>query len=219
MPMQTITDKLIRHGLGDRIIRIEQLNRLIGGSDGRRHGLVNRALKSNELLRVQRGLYILADRYRQHSIHPFALAQGIAPGSYISFETALSFHGWIPEKVITIASVVPGRKSRKYQNALLGSFTFTPLAIEKGSFLELIQKHRIDGQTVLIAAPCRAMMDLVCLRKIVWQEIGWLTKGLRIDPDLLHSMSREDITTLQHVYKHQRVQSFLTSLDEEVFHD
>lgn len=217
--MQTITEKLINHGLGDRIIRVEQLNRLIDGGDARRHGLVNRALKKNELLRVHRGVYILADRYRRQPIHPFVLAQGIVPGSYISFETALSFHGWIPEKVFTTASVTPGRKSRKYDNALLGSFTFTPLAIEQGAFLELIQRHEIGGQAVLIAAPCRALLDLVCLRKTIWQGIGWLTEGLRIDPGLLNSISREDITTLQHVYKHQRVQLFLSSFAKELFND
>ena len=217
--MQTVTKKIINHGLSDRIIRVDQLSRIVGGSNGRRQGLVNRALKKNELLRLQRGLYILAARYRQHPIHPFALAQGLAPGSYISFETALSYHGWIPEKVFTTASVVPGRKSRKYDSELLGNFTFTPLATEKGYFLELVTRHQIDGQTVLIAAPCRALMDLVCLRKVVWQGMRWISEGLRIDLDLLNDISRNELKTLQHIYKHQRVKSFLSLLSEELFND
>lgn len=217
--MQTVTKKLINYGLSDRIIRVEQLNRLIDGSDSRRHGLVNRALKNDELLRLQRGMYVLADHYRQQSIHPFALAQGFAPGSYVSFETALSYHGWIPEKVFTTASVVPGRKSRKYDNALLGNFTFTPLATEKGCFLELVARHQIDGQTVLIAAPCRALMDLVCLRKVEWEGMGWILEGLRIDPELLGSISINDLETLKLVYKNQRVKSFLSLLCEELFND
>lgn len=219
LSMQTVTKKIINHGLGNRIIRVDQLSRLIDGSDGRRHNLVNRALKKNELLRLQRGMYILAGHYRQQPIHPFALAQALAPGSYISFETALSYHGWIPEKVITTASVLPGRKSRKYNNELLGNFTFTPLAIKKGYFLELVTRHTLDGQTVLVAAPCRALMDLICLRKVIWQGMGWISEGLRIDPDLLNSISRNDLTTLQQVYKHQRVQSFLSLLNEELFND
>jgi len=217
--MQTVTRKIITSGLSDRIIRVEQLSRLVGGSDGRRHSLVNRALKSGELLRLQRGLYILADYFRHHRVHPFALAQGFAPGSYISFETALSYHGWIPEKVFTISSVVPGRKARRYENELLGNFTFSPLATEKGSFLELIARHRIDEQTVLIAAPCRALMDLLCLRKVIWQGIEWISEGLRIDSDLLNSISINDIKTLQHIYKHQRVKLFLSLLSKELFND
>jgi len=217
--MQTVTKKILAHGLGDRIIKVEQLSHLVDGSDGRRHGLVNRALKSDELLRLQRGMYALADHYRQHPLHPFALAQGFAPGSYISFETALSYHGWIPENVFTTASVIPGRKTRKYQNKLLGNFTFSPLATTKGSFLELVARHQIDGQTVLIAEPCRGLMDLVCLRKATWQGMGWIVKGLRIDPDLLNSISKNDIKTLQHIYKHQRIQLFLSLLSKELFND
>jgi len=217
--MQTVTQKIINNGLGDRIIGVSQLSRLIGGSEGRRYGLVNRALKNDELLRLQRGTYILADRFRQHPIHPFALAQALAPGSYISFETALSYHGWIPEKVFTTTSVVPGRKSRKYRNKILGTFTFTPLATEKGYFLELVTRHQFEGQTVLIAAPCRALLDLLCLRKVTWQGIGWISEGLRIDPASLNSISTNDLNTLQHVYKHQRVKSFLSLIEKELFND
>jgi predicted transcriptional regulator of viral defense system len=68
-------------------------------------------MKSGELVRLQRGLYVLADRYRAQPCHSFAVAQAFAPGSYISFETALAYHGWIPERVFVTASVVPGRKS------------------------------------------------------------------------------------------------------------
>ena len=122
MAMHTVTKEIIDQGLADRIIRISQLSRVVGGSEGRRYGLVNRAVKSGELLRLQRGLYMLADRYRTQGNHPFALAQALSPGSYISFETALSYHGWIPEKVYITASVVPGRKSRRYENEKFGSY-------------------------------------------------------------------------------------------------
>jgi predicted transcriptional regulator of viral defense system len=214
--MQTITEKTIQHGLVDRFIRVEQLSRLVGGSAGRRYGLVNRAIKSGELLRLQRGLYILADRYRTHHAHPFALAQALAPGSYISFETALSYHGWIPEKVFITASVVPGRKSRRYENEITGTYSFYSLATEPGRFLELVNRHHIDGQTMLVAKPCRALMDLVCLRKIAWEGPGWLSEGLRIDPDLLRGITRQDVNTLKQVYKHKRLKSFLSSLCREL---
>ena len=219
MVMQTVTEKTIEHGLADRFIRVEQLSRLIGGSAGRRYGLVNRAIKSGELLRLQRGLYILADRYRTHHAHPFALAQALAPGSYISFETALSYHGWIPEKVFITASVVPSRKSRRYENEITGTYSFYSLATEQGRFLELVNRHQIDGQTMLVAQPCRALMDLVCLRKIAWEGPGWLSEGLRIDPDLLRSITRQDVNTLKQVYKHKRLKSFLSSLWRELRSD
>ncbi|MEA3467609.1 MAG: hypothetical protein U9R57_05210 [Thermodesulfobacteriota bacterium] len=214
--MHTATKEIIEQGLSDRVIRGSQLNRVINGSAGRRYGLVNRALKSGELVRLQRGVYVLADRYRSYHLHPFALAQALAAGSYISFETALSFHGWIPEKVYTTASVVPGRKSRRYVNEQFGSYSFHSLATEPGFFLELVERCHVNGQVALVAEPCRALMDLVCFRKVIWQGMGWIEKGLRIDSSLLRNITREDITILKQVYKHKRVQLFLYSLALEL---
>ncbi len=214
--MKTVTEIIIEQGIANRFIKASQLDRLIHGSPERRYGLVNRAMKSGELLRVQRGLYILADRYRSRPCHPFSLAQALAPGSYISFETALSYHGWIPERVFTTASVIPGRKSRQYENERLGIYSFHPLAIQSGCFLELVNRIQIDGQTMLVARPCRALMDLICLRKIATKGIKWLSEWLRIDPDFLSSITKNDINTLKLVYKHKRVKSFLSSLSLEL---
>ena len=214
--MYTLTEMIINEGLADRFIRVGQLYRLLGGSAKRRYGLVNRALKNGELVRLQRGLYILADRYRNHPPHPFAMAQALAPGSYVSFETALSYHGWIPEKVFTTSSVVPDRKSRQYEHPKVWIYSFHPLAVRKDFFLELVDRHQLDGQTVLVAKPCRALMDLVCLRKITWEDISWISEGLRIDLDMLRDINKEEMKTLQRVYKHKRVQEFISSLGHSV---
>jgi predicted transcriptional regulator of viral defense system len=181
--MHTVTKKIIEHRLANRIIRVPQLARVLGGSEQRRYGLVNRALKTNELIRVQRSLYLLDDRFRDYHCHPFALAQALAPGSYISFETALAYHGWIPEAVYTTASVVPGRKSKRFEHDKMGCFNFYPLAIQPGFFLELVNRYQVDGQTMLVANPCRALVDIICLRKLEWQGLGWITEGLRVEQD------------------------------------
>jgi predicted transcriptional regulator of viral defense system len=122
--MKTVTEIITEQGLADRFIRASRLDQLIGGSAKRRYGLVNRAMKSGELVRLQRGLYVLADRYRAQPCHSFAVAQALVPGSYISFETALAYHGWIPERVFVTASVVPGRKTRRYENEKMGAYSF-----------------------------------------------------------------------------------------------
>jgi predicted transcriptional regulator of viral defense system len=214
--MQTITEKLIHTELADRIITASQLDRLLGGSEQRRYGQVNRALKAQELLRLKRGLYVLPDRFRKAPLHPFAVAQALVPGSYVSFESALSFHGWIPEGVFTTTSVAPGRKTKTYEPTAGWLFTFHPLAIDKNCFLELVAREQIDGQTILLANPLRALMDLVCFRKVPWNGIAWLTEGLRIDPDFLSSISREDMRALGPLYLHNRVKAFLSCLKEEL---
>ena len=217
--MQTLTRQIIDLGLSNRVLTTSQLARLLEGSQQRRHNLVNRALKAGELLRLRRGCYLLEPKWRDYPTHAYALAQAIVPGSYVSLETALTHHGWIPETVYITASVTPGRKSLDYEHPLFGSFSFHPLAIQTGYFLELVERARIAEQTMLVAEPVRALMDLVCLRKVEWQGLGWLVEGLRIDAAHLRNITSADIRTLDLVYKQKRVKAFLKSLAKELGND
>jgi predicted transcriptional regulator of viral defense system len=217
--MQTLTQQIIENGLANRLISDAQLVRLIEGSDQRRYHLVNRAIKAGELIRLRRGNYLLAERFRDYPPHPFALAQAFVPGSYVSLETALSHHGWIPEAVYTTTSVSPLSKSMEYEHETFGGFSFHPLAINNGYFLELVERKQITEQSMLIAEPFRALMDLVCLRKTEWQGMSWLTDGLRIDSEQLRSITGADIRTLSETYKQKRVKNFLESLSRELGND
>ena len=214
--MQTLTESIIEQGLTDRILSERQLERAVGKVPAARYGLVNRALKADELVRIRRGLYVLATRLRTEPPHPFAIAQSLAPGSYVSFETALSVHGWIPESVRITASVVPGRKSSTLEHATFGSFAFHPLAVHRGYFLELIERKQFGHQTALLARPLRALMDLVALRKLDWQGLNWLIEGMRIDAENLRSVTRSEIQSAAQVYKQKRPNEFLRSLAQDL---
>jgi hypothetical protein len=216
--VQTLTEQLIEQGLSGRILSEHQLQRVTGNAT-RRYGLVNRALKARELIRIRRGLYVLPARYRTEPPHSFAVAQALEPGSYVSFETALGLHGWIPEGVRVTASVVPGRKSAQLEHPLLGSFTFHPLASHKMRFLELVERRQTGSQTSLVAAPLRALLDLVALRKLDWQGLDWLTQGMRIDESTLRTVTREQLQALAGVYKQKRPNQFLIALAGELHLD
>lgn len=217
--MKSLTEKIIETDKINKVFGDAQLKRMLNGSDARRYGLVNRALNAGELHRVRRGLYVLDNKYRDYPLHPFTLAQMMVPGSYVSLETALSYHGWIPEAVYTTASILPGRKSKNYEYEKLGSFSFHPLAIQRGYFLEQVLRHQIEEQTMLIAKPVRALMDLVCLRKNKWQGMDWLIEGMRIDYEYLKTIKSAEISSLKMVYKHKRVNNFLEGLSRELGSD
>jgi predicted transcriptional regulator of viral defense system len=217
--MQTLTQELVRHGLANRLFTEAELRWLLKGSAQRRHHLVNRAMKAGELLRLRRGHYLVSSDYRDYPPHPFSLAQAFVPGSYVSFETALAHHGWIPEAVRVTASVTPRRKSVATEHPVFGSFSFHPLAIQQGYFLEQVERLHIEQQSMLVAKPFRALMDLVCLRKADWQGIDWLVEGFRIDSDTVRGITRTDIHALDGVYKQKRVENFLQSLAAELNHD
>lgn len=207
--MQTLTRQLLDHGLADRVLTSAQLGRLLEGSSQRRHHLVNRAMKAGELIRLRRGLYVLPEKYRQRRCHPYALAQMLEPGSYVSLETALAHHGWIPEAVYTTVSITPGSKSKTVETSMMGRFGFHPLAIHEGYFLELVARELIAEQPMLVASPVRALMDLVCLRKLEWQGLDWLQGGMRIDDELLRTVTAEQLSILKLVYKQKRMQIYL----------
>jgi len=214
--MKPLVEQLIQSQYANRIVTEKQLSRMIEGGAARRYGLVNRALKAGELVRIQRGLYVLADKFRNQSVHPFRLAQALSPGSYVSLETALGFHGWIPEAVYTTASIVVGRKSKEVVHPLLGSFAFHPIAVHKPAFLELVDRVQINQQTMLVAKPLRALLDIVCLQKIKWQGLEWIEYGLRVEREYLLTATGDDFSALKSVYKHKSVQKFITSLQTEL---
>ncbi len=207
--MQTLTAKIIEAGWSNRVTTESQLARLLGGTPQRRHSLVNRALHHDEVLRLSRGRYLLKPSSSHSSIHPFVLAQALRPGSYISFESALSFHGWIPEATKVTLSVVPGRRSYEMTHVLLGHFRFSPLALQRGYFLERVDRQLFGGQVALVAQPLRALLDLLCLRKE--NDVGreMLEQGLRIEPELLDNITEEDLQSLPVIYQNKRIQKLI----------
>ncbi len=221
--VQTLTSILLEHDMRTPLLSDAQVARVVEGSPQRRYNLVNRALKAGELHRLRRGLYLLAKTWRTYDCHPFALAQRLVPGSYISLETALAYHGWIPESVHVTASIVPGTKSSVLEDNEMGRFSFHPLAFQQGHFLELVGRVTMNHQTMLVASPLRALLDLVCLRKQKWQGMAWLEQGLRIESEVLGSVTAAQLHTLKLVYKQKRMQHFIrkleTALALELEHD
>ena len=63
--MQTITEKIIEADFKNHIFTEIDLTRLLPGTIARHYGLVNKALKKGELIRLRRGLYIIASKYRE----------------------------------------------------------------------------------------------------------------------------------------------------------
>ncbi len=152
--MNRLVEQVIEAGYAERVLTERQLARILGGSDDRRYALVKRAMQAGALVRVKRGQYVLAHQYRKQPVHPFHLAQAIVTGSYVSMESALSFHGWIPEAVYTVVSVTPGRKSNALDHPSFGRFSFHPLAVNRLGFLEAVERHVIGDQAILVANRC-----------------------------------------------------------------
>jgi len=173
-------------------------------------------MQHGELLQLRRGLYLLAPNLQNSLPHPYVLAQALQPGSYISMETALSFHGWIPESVPTTLSVLPGRRQLVVNHSVLGLYRFYPLALHCGQFLQAVDRHIFSGQTVLVAQPLRALLDMVCFRKLEVIDMKTLTASMRIDDELFDSVNPATWELMQQVYLHKRMRECIQSLRWEV---
>ena len=83
---------------------------------------LSRWVKGGRLLQLRRGLYALAPPYRKVTPHPFVVANRLVRGSYVSLQSALAYHGLIPEHVPVTTSMTTGRPQRR-ENPL-GSFEY-----------------------------------------------------------------------------------------------
>ncbi|EXJ14554.1 type IV toxin-antitoxin system AbiEi family antitoxin domain-containing protein [Imhoffiella purpurea] len=214
--METLTESIIAAGWAERILTEGQLARLLDGTAQRRYNLVNRALHRGELMRLRRGRYRLAASVSGKLAHPFVVAQALRPGCYVSLESALSFHGWIPEAVPMTLGILPGRRREEYEIPRLGTFRFWPLAVNPGFFLEAVERVVIDGQTALVARPLRALLDRFCLLKRDWPGAKELAHDMRIDPDLMASLGRDELDALRPLYRHRRMRAAIDAMEREL---
>lgn len=214
--MTTLKDKIIEVNFADHILTDVDLNYLLDGTPAARYGMVNKALKKGEIIKVRRGLYLLAEKYRHKKLSKFFLTSRIVPHSYISLESALSYYGWIPERVTMVTSVLAIGRTKKFATPF-GEFIFYQLPVNEYEFLTGVTRvEEIKGEPFLLASPLRALADYVYVRKIDWQGIDYLITSLRIDVEQLMKITANDFIEINKVYRSKRVLQFLDSLKQEL---
>lgn len=86
---------------------------VISDSPPRRYAAVNRALKKGILVRLRRGVYLIGKPFRKIRPSNFQIAHSIYGPSYISFESALFYHQWIPEAVY-MTTCATAKRAREF---------------------------------------------------------------------------------------------------------
>lgn len=175
--------------------------------------LLKRAVAAEEILRVRRGLFCLAGRYRRRSIHPFELAQRVFGPSYVSLESALAHHGWIPEAVYAITCVSQDR-SRSFDSPM-GLFCYTRVPQER--FYAGVRREQLEGGGIcFVAEPLKALADYVYVHACDWVGIAPVMGSLRIESDDLHTVTELSFEAVMGAYRSGRVCRFLDSLRKEM---
>jgi len=120
---------------------------------------LSRWVKAGKLIQLRKGLYTLAQPYRKVAPHPFVIANAMKKASYVSLQSALAFHGMVPEHVPTVTSTTTQRPEQV--NTPLGRFFFRH--IKKDWFYGYRQTDLGQGQRAFVAVPEKALLDLVYL--------------------------------------------------------
>lgn len=120
---------------------------------------LTRWVANGKLIQVRRGLYAVAQPYRDTHPHPFLVANMMRRASYVSLQSALEHYGMIPEYVPVITSVTT-RRTGEITNKL-GVFKFNH--IKKELFWGYKEVEVMDRRKIFIASPEKGLLDLIYL--------------------------------------------------------
>jgi predicted transcriptional regulator of viral defense system len=171
---------------------------------------LSRWVKGGRLIQLRRGLYALAPVWRKVEPHPFLVANRLQRGSYVSAQSALAFHGIIPEHVPTVTSVGPGRPET-VQNPL-GAFQFNHLAHQL--LFGYKQIEVAARQLAFVASPEKALLDLIHLTAGA-DSLEYLRQLRLQNPEALNVSSMIELAQRSGKPKLQRAARLIYPLLEE----
>ncbi len=172
-----------------------------------RHAIIKRAIREGYLVPIRRDLYLIKNAKRT-LLNYFEIASIIYGPSYLSFESALSYHGWIPEAVrtITCASV---KRAKEFETPV-GIFSYEHIPIKAFSFG--VEQHQQDALTLFIASPVKALADIVYARKRTWESMEDLSEDLRIEIESFQNSDKKLLGEIIENYPSPRVKKALNVL-------
>ena len=176
-------------------------------------GKISAWLKSGELIRVKKGLYVFGPKASRGPASLAVLANLIYGPSAISLHYALNYYGLIPERVHTVTSIT--NKRNKQFNTPLGEFTYHYLSPEKYAIgIDLLETT--NKTHFLIATPEKALCDLIALGikdVSIHSEKdleNFLFDDLRIDEVELRKLDNSQLIEITNVYRNTRLKQFIT---------
>ena len=147
---------------------------------------------------IKKGLYIVGPALNiDRKPEPFLLANHILGPSYVSVETALSYHGLIPERVYEIASMTT-QTSRKFTTPS-GTFTYTRIPLPYYAF-GIRSVKLADDQYAMVASPEKALCDkIITTSGLLFRSrkaaTEFLLENMRMDEDALRQLNAKEMMT------------------------
>ncbi len=141
---------------------------------------VLRLIKNGSIIRIKKGMFVVSSKIHNLPLSTELIANHLYSPSYVSFESALSFYGIIPERVYSIKSAT--LKRRKSFSNQLENFEYIQM---DSSYFSIGLRNEIvnSNYAFMIASPEKALCDLILV-----------TKGLRLQSTkAVNTFLEEDI--------------------------
>jgi len=151
---------------------------------------ISELIKSEELISLRRGLYMVGPGLDLPTPEPFLVANHLRGPSYVSLESALSYWGMIPERAYEVSSVTT-KTSKLYQTPV-GRFSYRQLETPYYSF-GITHLKISPRQSALIASREKALCDKIVLTpgvnlRSIRQTREFLVEDLRMNHDVLDNL-------------------------------
>ena len=167
--------------------------------------------KNNLLFKIKRGLY-----ETNKNADPLSLANLIVYPSYISFETALSYYGMIPERVYAIKSATfMKNKIKEFENCF-GTFIYQD--INKKAYPYGIDEVEINGVRVQIASREKALLDMISIvspRNSIKEIKALIFDDLRIDETIFDELNKQKMIKLCELYSSKSLKMLTKFIGEK----
>lgn len=153
--------------------------------------------KQRKLIRIKKGLYLVVPNNGMESICRELIANHLYGPSYISLESALSYHRLIPERVYSVISVTT-KRSKKYYTPF-GIFDYR--SVSPSYFSIGIQLETSGNNTTfLMASPEKALCDMIVLSSGLRLQSSKAVKTY-LEEDLRLDLTEKQIWNTQIIYE------------------
>ncbi len=178
---------------------------------------ISELIQAGWLTSLKNGLYIPGPKSKMPQPEPLLIANHLWGPSYVSMETALSYWGLIPERVLETTSITT-KASKTYQTAI-GRFSYRQAPLPYYSF-GIVRVNLSPKQAAMIATPEKAICDKVVMTAGInlrssKQALGFLAEDMRIDGDRLAELDLEMIDSwIPDAPKQASLQMFIQALQK-----
>lgn len=163
---------------------------------------IKRLVEQGNLYQIRPGIYT-----DDNKISKYALAHLIYGPSYISFQTALSFWGLIPERAEAVLCATTAKNRTKHFSNAFSEYYYRDVPKNVFPFGITIQKDA-SGNEYKMASPEKALLDfLYSINNVdsIKKLTALLFEDMRIDEEAFNNLDYNFISEIGPLYKKKNI--------------